>query len=63
MFSLMSKAEYEKRASRQHHDRRHGNSRMKEPVPMEMGAAALKQEKGKQGGGAAVGLYGFSNSV
>lgn len=59
MFSLMSKAEKEKHAQRQHHNRRHGNSRMKEPVPMEIRAAAHRQENGE--GGSVLSSW-FSNS-
>lgn len=44
---------------RRHHNKRHGNSRMKGPVSMEMRAAAHKQEN-EGGGGAAVVLCGAS---
>lgn len=56
----MSKEENEKHAHRQHHNKHHGNSGMKELVPMEIGAAVHEQGTEK---GAAFVLCGFSNSV
>lgn len=61
MLNLMSKEENEKHAHRQHYNKHHGNSRMKELVPMEM-AAAMMHAQGTERGPAFV-LRGFSNSV
>lgn len=44
MLNLMSKEENEKHVHGQHHNKHHGNSRMKEPVPMEIGAAVHEQK-------------------
>lgn len=52
MFRLMPKAENAKHAHGRHHNKRHGNSRMKEPVSMEIRAAA--HEQGDEEGAAVV---------